>query len=252
MLNIARSAHLASSFALPLFMVAALFPPGEATAGQAYYVATEVMMEDITSQLLLVSAITGGPVSTGNTGLFTVQSDGSAYGFSFTAGGVNVTDTAALSPNGLAPGTGTWTINSNIITMGSALVSYDPGTTTYTGDEDYNVTPFIDPSIPHGYVVTDVHISWTAFDANWRDTGTGWYTEKGKKIPGTDFTESSAVFATQWEVGGGCVDLTGDTANGTFVGTANALPEPNTLVLASIAATGLYVLLLCRRRHGKR
>ncbi len=243
MSKFARSPYFKCWLVLSLFIVAAHLPPREASGGQAYNIATEVMMEDITSQLLLISVISGGPVSTGNTGQFTIQPDGSMYAISFTAGGISVTDTAILSPDGLAPGTGTWTMTSNITTAGSALVTYDPGTSTYTTDPEY--------TFPKEHIrgiadyVNDFEVIGSYKVANGIDADFGYYTYNGAKRGGnyvlTSYVPILLGQSFQIITGAGSGNITANATNGTFVGTANATPEPSSIILIGI---GISVVAL--------
>jgi hypothetical protein len=242
--KLARGGHLASSFPMSVFVLAVLFAPGHAAGEQAYAVATEVMMSDITNQLLLTSLIAGDSVSTGTTGLWTINSAGSAYGFSFTAGGGSVTDTATLAPDGIAPGTGTWTIDSNILTTATAQVTYDSTSTSYTIALSTTFPPVTPP--PGGVPYTDTKIIYRYFLLDGSDIAAGrWSRDDGTTSPmiflGSDaplpnwYANSTPDSPSILSISSG--------PNGSFTGMANVVPEPpaSILFLSGVALTALCV-----------
>lgn len=229
-----RGMHIASAFAASLLAIAALSPCVE--AGQAYNVAVEAMIEDIGSQMLLASVLSGGLVTVSD-GMATVNPSGDSYSFSFTAGSLSVTDSAVLTPDGIAPGTGTWAITSNLLTTASATVSYDSTST------NYNMT--LDDTFPTKYLpgiglVNDFHFQTIVrqFPAFWRSDDTGFYTYNGKIVSGlVKSTDIQTIPFGRWQLliyGASNATITGDTSTGAFIGTANAVPEPSSIVLIGI------------------
>jgi hypothetical protein len=254
-------AHRTSSFAVSVFVVAVLLAPALAAGGQMNDIATLVMIEDLTDQLILVSDISGGPVSTGTTGFYAIGCGGNAYSFSFTAGGINVTDTSTLSPDGIATGTGIWSHSSTIITTGTTLVSYDSSAQAYTAATDLTFPTLSRPGgpPPHNDIEAGMH---------WRNPIAGiiidsqWYTMDGKTVgppvtwatycafsrPGDDHSTvwSNTINDPVTLLQHG--DVMGNQATGTFTGTFNAVPEPATLALLVIGIVSVALVGTLRSR----
>jgi hypothetical protein len=253
MYKLARGGRLASSFAMSVFVVAVLLAPGQAAAEPVYNLAVGEMIEDITLQATLAAAIAGGPVSTGTTGVFSIAPDGSSYSFSFTAGGVAVTDTSTFVPDGVAPGTGTWTNVSNLTTSGSTQVTFDPSTSTYTGTMDLKprIVP-IPPKLPEGFPqppanAKDIGVTWADFPGKWTDVAY-WTDANGNAIqPPIGFTtlpylppppapdKMGTITETYTDSSGRSLGgVTVNLATDTFTANITGIPEPGSATLLVI------------------
>ncbi len=252
MYKLARGGRLASSFAMSVFVVAVLLAPGQAAAEPIYNLAVGEMIEDITVQLTLAAAFAGGPVSTGTTGTFSILPDGSQYSFSFTAGGISVTDLSTFAPDGIAPGTGVWTSSSGLVTE-STQVTYDSSTSTYTGTLDAKSrTVPIPPKLPDGFPqpppnAKDIGVTWTNFPGGWTDVAY-WTDANGKAIqPPIGFTtlpylppppgpKAMGTITETWTDSSGNTlgGVTVDLATGTFTGNVSGVPEPSAATLLAI------------------
>ncbi len=206
-------------------------------------------MSDITGQLLLTSLMAGGPVSTGTTGLWTVNSAGSAYGFSFTAGGVSVTDTATLDPDGIAPGTGTWTIESNILTTATAQVTFDSANTSYTIALSTTFPPKTPP--PGGVPYTDTKIIYRYFPdfLDGADIAVGrWSRADGTTSPKVELASDAPLpkwYANSTPTSPSSLSISSGP-NGSFTGMANVVPEPPASILF---LSGVVLTTLCIGTH---
>jgi hypothetical protein len=230
-------------------MVSALAPCAE--AGIAFNVASEVLIEDISAEMLIASAAsnTGAVIITTNgmTNITATGVTGDQFTMSFTAGTVVVKYMGTFTSSGGQPGTGTWTINtqagSDITSSGMATVTYDSGTSTFTIALDYQ---FPDTNIPGVGKVNDFHVVsevHAPLGPSWESVDTGYFTLDGNRRGGlydtVDGLGIRGIILGQWTQdvsGSGSIQGNVGTGTGTFSGSVSAIPEPSSIVLLSISA----------------
>jgi hypothetical protein len=236
--KLAYGGRLASSFAMLVFVSVFLAAPPEAVGDQAFDFAYSVMIDDISTQMLLIANKTGVPVFINGTGMSSVQTDGSAYSFSFTAGGISVTDMATLTPDGVQPGTGTWMITSNLYTSALTTITYDATTQSYTLGEKTTFPPI--------QVIDGKGNKVTANDSEDTQPAPGvpghpdslQWTFNNLPVGAPLKTDTTLVTApsVQWsatvEGTGTFVSISGNAT--TFDGAAIAVPEPSSIIMLVI------------------
>lgn len=256
------------SVAISLFVVEGITPSAIAEMTQ-YQVATVVVIEDITAAMALTSFASGGGMVNVN-GTESISADGSQFTLSFTAGSIVFADTGTFSPDGVAPGTGTWSIsttqNSTISMSGSQTVSYDSGTANYTGNTTYNFN-IVPPKdiFPPLMPPNDQEIKWMyePSDTGYICTDTKYWTYNDKRIPGWNsysvgYPSSSSVGPMPWnqmvgsQTSGESGYVSGDFGSGAFTGSYALVPEPSSVVLAAIGAVGVIAFASSHKRRSKR
>jgi hypothetical protein len=260
MLRIARVqlTRLLLSVAISLSVFAATTP--RAFAGLTpSEVATEVVIEDITVAMYVASVYAGGGMITTSNGMTSISPDGSSFTMSFTAGSIVYADTGTFTPDGVAPGTGTWTITatgaSTIAMSGTQVVSYDPTTGDYFSPDPLYTFPT--KKHPVYGMVNDFEGTWNYDPKTQRSTDNGYWTYNKTRVSpqiGTgDYnvpTPGDSLVWNQTSSGQGGTDtgyISGSWASGTFNGSMTAVPEPSSAVLAAIGAVCAY--MSCRRRR---
>jgi hypothetical protein len=231
-----------------------------------FNVATVVVMEDITAEMLIASAEsgTGATITTTNgaTSLSATGATGDQFATSFTAGSVQVNDMGTFtSSGGSQPEAGTWTIGttagSTVSSTGTATVTYDPGTSTYTTTLGERFEKTVVPGVG---TVNDFHVVAVVPVTNpkWDPTDTGYSTLDGNMVGKMLYTTGSLYASApytpgQWTQsisGSGYGSIAGDVGagSGTFSGSASAVPEPSSIGLFSIGvAVILYGLISSKR-----